>query len=48
MVVTSTGLSTNGSSNVNVTGQSAYDRITSVEGDAEGSNITDPYKRLVR
>ena len=48
LVVTSTGLNTNGTSAVNVTGESAYDMITSIEDDAEGSNITDPYKRLVR
>lgn len=48
LVVTSTGLNTNGTSAVNVTGESAYDMITSIEDDAVGSNISDPYKRLVR
>lgn len=48
LVVTSTGLQTNGTSAVNVTGQSAYDRLSSIESDAMGTNLTNPYQRLVR
>ena len=48
LVVTSTGLDTNGSSSVNVTGATAVDRISSIEDDAMGTNLTNPYKRLVR
>jgi len=48
LVVTSTGLDSSGSSAVNVTGESAYDRITSLEYDAMGTNLTSPYKRLIR
>jgi len=48
LVVTSTGLETNGTSAVNVTGESAYDRISSIESDAMGTDLTNPYQRLVR
>ena len=50
IVVTSTGLQTDssGDSTVNITGASAYDRISAIEDDAMGTNITSPYKRLVR
>ena len=48
LVVTSTGLQTNGTSAVNVTGESAYDRISSIESDAMGTDLTNPYQRLVR
>ncbi|DBA93931.1 TPA: hypothetical protein ACH3X3_013969 [Trebouxia sp. C0006] len=48
LVVTSTGLETNGTSAVNVTGESAYDRISSIESNAMGTDLTNPYQRLVR
>ena len=48
IVVTSTGLQTDGGDSANITGASAYDRISSIEDDALGTNITSPYKRLIR
>jgi len=48
LVVTSTGLQTNGTSAVDVTGESAYNRISSIESDAMGTNLTNPYQRLIR
>ena len=48
LVVTSTGLQTNGTSTVNLTGQSAFDRLSSIESNAMGSNLTNPYQRLIR
>ena len=48
LVVTSTGLEMNGTSAVNVTGESAYDRISSIESNAMGTDLTNPYQRLVR
>ncbi|DBA90394.1 TPA: hypothetical protein ACH3X1_003668 [Trebouxia sp. C0004] len=48
LVVTSTGLQTNGSSAVNVTGQSAFNRLSSIESNALGTNLTNPYQRLIR
>lgn len=48
LVVTSTGLQTNGTSAVNVTGESAYDRISSIESGAMGTDLTNPYQRLIR
>ncbi|KAL0042483.1 hypothetical protein WJX79_001296 [Trebouxia sp. C0005] len=48
LVVTSTGLQTNGTSDVNVTGESAFDRLSSIESNAMGTNLTNPYQRLIR
>ena len=48
IVVTSTGLQTDGGNSANITGASAYDRISSIEDDALGTNIVSPYKRLIR
>lgn len=48
LVVTSTGLQTDGGDSSNITGASAYDRISSIEDDALGANIASPYKRLIR
>ena len=45
-MVTSTGLSTTGMTNV--TGATAVSRITEIEDDAMGTNVTNPYKRLLR
>lgn len=48
LVVTSTGLQTDGGDSSNITGASAFDRISSIEDDALGANIMSPYKRLIR
>lgn len=48
LVVTSTGLQSEGNSSVNITGAAAYSRINDIEDSAMGTNLTSPYKRLIR
>lgn len=48
LVVTSTGLQTDGGDAANITGATAYERISSIEDNALGVNLASPYKRLIR
>lgn len=48
LVVTSTGIQTDGGDSANITGASAYQRISSIEDGALGVNLNSPYKRLIR